>query len=294
MEMTNDQVKAELSSQLSALNEAKDKLAAVDLAMARIEFKTDGTIVEANDAFLGAIGYRMDEIRGQHHRMFMFQDQLTDGSYDTHWSDVAAGRAISGDFRRRSKSGEEIWISASYTPVKDENGHTYKVIKFARDITDRVQAVDAMQRGLQLLAAGDLTKPVTEELSGDYDSLRQNFNSAQDQLRSAISNVLSTARVTDTGTTSLSARTQSQASSPEETAQVIRQMTRLVEITSNTSEAARSTEVISRVLEAMQSLSESFSEISKVTSVIDQISLQTNLLALDGGGEAGLGFAVIT
>ena len=46
------------------------KIDAIGKSQAMIEFNMDGTIIAANDNFLNALDYRLEEIKGQHHRMF--------------------------------------------------------------------------------------------------------------------------------------------------------------------------------------------------------------------------------
>lgn len=38
--------------------------------MAIIEFEPNGTIIEANDNFLNAMNYSLEDIQGKHHRIF--------------------------------------------------------------------------------------------------------------------------------------------------------------------------------------------------------------------------------
>lgn len=108
---------------------------AVNNTMASIEFTLDGNIVTANQKFLDTMGYTLDEIKGKHHRMFT--DAAHAGSYVYHkfWEDLGKGISQSGEFRRLGKDHKEVWLSASYTPIKDIDGRPYKVIKFAQDIT---------------------------------------------------------------------------------------------------------------------------------------------------------------
>ena len=41
------------------------------------------------------------------------------------------------EFKRIKKNGDSIFIQASYSPVKDNKGKVYKIIKFAQDITEK-------------------------------------------------------------------------------------------------------------------------------------------------------------
>lgn len=111
-------------------------LDAINRYMAVIKFTPDGEILDANDNFLTTTGYRKDEILHQHHKMFCFDDFYRDNP--DFWSRLARGESFSGQFERKGKSGQTIWLEATYSPVLDDDGKVYKVIKFAADITARV------------------------------------------------------------------------------------------------------------------------------------------------------------
>lgn len=122
---------------------AQDKVAddtamldAINRYMAVIKFTPDGEILEANDNFLTTTGYGLDEILHQHHKMFCFDDFYRDNP--NFWNRLARGESFAGQFERRDKSGRSIWLEATYSPVLDDRGQVDKVIKFASDITARV------------------------------------------------------------------------------------------------------------------------------------------------------------
>ncbi len=111
-----------------------------------IEFKMDGTIVTANDNFLNAMGYRLDEIKGQHHRIFAEESFARSSEYKDFWAKLNQGQSFSGEFKRIGKGGKIVWINATYFPIKDKSGHYAKVVKYASDITDAVIAREEMVR----------------------------------------------------------------------------------------------------------------------------------------------------
>ena len=113
---------------------------AISQSQAIIEFELDGTIITANDNFCAALGYRLSEIQGQHHRIFMDGAEAASPEYRAFWADLADGKFRAGEFRRITKSGDEIWIQASYNPVFNEEGKPYKVVKIASDVTAQKQA----------------------------------------------------------------------------------------------------------------------------------------------------------
>lgn len=114
---------------------AMSVLDAINRVQAVIEFQLDGTIVHANPNFLAAVGYTLEEIVGQHHRIFCEPGYAASSEYQQFWQHLGDGEFHSGEFKRRAKGGRDIWIAASYNPVLGPDGKPVKVIKFATDIT---------------------------------------------------------------------------------------------------------------------------------------------------------------
>lgn len=111
---------------------------ALDRSQAVIEFEPDGTIITANDNFLGAVGYSLNEIQGKNHRIFCTDEFCNSDEYQEFWQELQSGHFKSGQFERVCSRGEVLWLEATYNPIMDSNGKVYKVIKFASDITERV------------------------------------------------------------------------------------------------------------------------------------------------------------
>ncbi|MFL0803015.1 MAG: PAS domain-containing protein [Agarilytica sp.] len=120
----------------SACKELADKMDAVNRAQAVIEFDLSGNILHANDNFLNLMGYRLDEVVGQHHAIFIEDEDRRSQEYQSFWSNLGRGQHFVSEFRRVTKSKETVWIHASYNPLLDDNGKPYKVVKFATDITE--------------------------------------------------------------------------------------------------------------------------------------------------------------
>ena len=117
--------------------EAQAKLDAIDKSQGIIEFHMDGTIVTANDNFLSCLGYRLDEVQGQHHRIFCDTAYANSNDYRAFWEKLNRGEFDSNEYKRLGKGGKEAWIQASYNPIMDLNGKPFKVVKFATDVTDQ-------------------------------------------------------------------------------------------------------------------------------------------------------------
>lgn len=115
----------------------RDDLNAIRQNLAYIEFTPDGTILDANDHFLAATGYTLDEIHGHHHRLFCERAYTASDEYAAFWDNLAQGHPNRGTFGRRTKSGRTIWLEASYFPVRNTDGKVVKIIKIAADVTDK-------------------------------------------------------------------------------------------------------------------------------------------------------------
>src|SRR5206468_38555 len=137
------------------LEEFRSLWATTEKERAVVEFSPDGVVLRANANFLALTGYRADEVVGSHHRMFCDAAYANSAAYQEFWVMLGSGREMNGDFRRISKTGGEIWINGSYTPVMDDSGLVHKVVKVATDITaartvaddhaGKVRAIDRAQ-----------------------------------------------------------------------------------------------------------------------------------------------------
>lgn len=145
----------------------KEEIKALHRVQAVIEFSLDGTILTANENFLKALGYELDEIQTQHHAMFCEPEFAKSMEYKKFWQRLAKGEFIAGEFKRFAKDGSEIWINASYNPVFDADGNPFKVIKFATDVTavklqnseyeGKIQAISKAQAVIEFNMDGTIT-----------------------------------------------------------------------------------------------------------------------------------------
>jgi methyl-accepting chemotaxis protein len=117
--------------------DAQAQVAAINRSQTVIEFAMDGTILTANQNFLNALGYRLEEIKGKHHSMFVPADQRDSADYRAFWAALNRGEYQAAEYKRIAKGGREVWIEASYNPVLDGNNKPIKVVKFAIDITQK-------------------------------------------------------------------------------------------------------------------------------------------------------------
>jgi len=312
------------ASARTAQREMEAKLAALMRSQAVIEFELDGTIITANENFLGAVGYTASEVIGRHHSMFMDPAEAQSQTYRDFWRRLNQGEFIASKFRRLGKGGREVWIQASYNPMLDDSGRPYKVIKFAADITESVRGeyerakaeadraaeeqnavVAALADCLRGLSQGDLTAHIDSPFQGAYGRIRDDLNQAVDAVRAAMSAIAGSTVSLRTGcdeisqaSDDLSRRTEQQAAALEETAAALDEITATVRRSADgakqassvasaaRADAERSGEVVRQAVQAMGAIEQSSGKISQIIGVIDEIAFQTNLLALNAGVEA--------
>lgn len=302
------------------LKSAEDagKIDALSRAQAIIEFTPAGEVLTANDNFLSALGYSLAEIQGKHHSMFCETDYTRSDAYKEFWRKLSSGQLVADEFMRIGKGGRKVFIQASYNPIFDLNGRVFKVVKFATDVTGRVENVEQLARCLTNFADGDLSQTIERPFIPSLERLRTDFNSASEKLKGAMATVAQNAKAISAGSNEirtaaddLAKRTEQQAASVEETAAALEEITTTVKDSSRRAEEAgrlvarardhaeHSGQVVRDAIGAMDQIETSSREISNIIGVIDEIAFQTNLLALNAGveaaraGEAGKGFAVV-
>jgi methyl-accepting chemotaxis protein len=274
------------AAKVEAMNNER-QLGEANRIQAVIEFDANGTVLNANDNFLACLGYRLDEIKGQHHRMFVDPAYAGSAAFNQFWADLRAGKFHTSEYKRFGKGGKEVWIRASYNPRVDASGKVTRVVKLATDITSQKNAEDSLALTVKQVAHNaQSVASAAEELSATAQQLSSNSEETTAQ-----------AGVAAAASEQISKNVGTVATSAEEMNASVR------EIAKNASQAARVASEAVHVAQAtnqtVSKLGESSLEIGKVIKVITSIAQQTNLLALNAtieaarAGEAGKGFAVV-
>ncbi len=246
------------------------QIAAISRSQAMIEFTTDGSIVSANDNFLKAMGYRLEEVRGKHHSIFVEPAYQSSRDYAAFWENLKRGEFQAGQYKRIGKGGKTVWIEGAYNPIFDEKGKVSKVVKFATDISAQMELL----ANLKVL-------------------IDKNFGEIDDAIARTSSEALSASKAAE----ETSQNVQTVAASAEELAasvgEISQSMSKARSATENafdrTVAVGTSTEKLTNAAQAMNG----------IVGLIQNIAGQINLLALNAtieaarAGEAGKGFAVV-
>ncbi|MFM9889229.1 MAG: PAS domain S-box protein [Rickettsiales bacterium] len=170
-------IQSDVTSTKEKALESSSQIDAMNRSQATIAFTMDGNIVTANQNFLNAMGYTMEEIVGKHHRMFVAQDEVNSTAYTEFWERLRNGKFDSRVYKRITKSGREIWLQASYNPIIDTAGRIVKIVKYATDVTRVIQTgaiAEEASANVQNVAAA------IEEMSSSVQEISSNMSKSRD------------------------------------------------------------------------------------------------------------------
>ena len=247
---------ADLHGQVEAINKSQ----------AVIQFDLGGHVLTANQNFLDTVGYRLDEIQGKHHSMFVPPEERGSQAYLMFWEKLKRGDYQAAQFRRIGKGGQEIWIEASYNPILDLNGKPFKVVKYAIDVTSQAK-------------------------------LFANLTTMIGEVNTAVAHSNSQAELATGASSEAFGNVQTMAASAEELAVSAREIAVMMV---KSDEATQAAQAQARAAEgATLRLSDTSSSMGGIVELIRNIASQINLLALNAtieaarAGESGKGFAVV-
>jgi methyl-accepting chemotaxis protein len=158
---------SDLTRTIETSREHESLIKALMRSTAVIEFDLDGTILTANERFLATVGYRLEQIRGKHHRMFCEPAEVNSAGYQAFWDKLRRGEYVAERFKRIDAHGRVIWLEASYNPIFDAHDVLYKVVKFATVITDQVNQEQAVAEAADVAYNTSLGTDVSAQKATD-------------------------------------------------------------------------------------------------------------------------------
>lgn len=319
-------VRYDITEQEIERQNMKGILAAIDASYAYTEFDSDGNVLTANQNFLQLFGYQKEDVIGKPHWMFVAPDYAKSSSYGEFWMDLKNGQDKNDVFKRITKTGDEIWIQAIYSPVKDEMGRVVKVVKISTDITQQVKdnieyknRVKGYSEFISKVAKGDLRQRIDADGNNELSVIGGNLNAMVESLTNithqmgeanstlllALEQIQSTVNAQAAGASQQAAAVSEITVTLEEvrstSAQNLVKTKQLGEVAERVRrEGVQGQQILEQAVNGMEvirerveniartilALSEQTQQIGEITNVVSNIAQQSKMLALNASIEA--------
>lgn len=196
-------IASDITEHIEKTNIQHGILAALDRSTAIISFSLDGTILDANNVFLNAVGYKLSDIKGKHHKIFCPSHIVNSDAYKRFWQDLNQGQFIQGLFERIDAKGNPMWLEASYNPIFDSNNNLIRVVKFATNVTEQTVNINAASEAVYSTATeteqvsdqaqGVLSSSISamDDIAENVEVVAQNISSLNEQFEK-INNIVGT------------------------------------------------------------------------------------------------------
>lgn len=319
-------VRYDITEQEIERQNMKGILAAIDTSYNYIEFDPDGIILAINQNFLQLLGYQKEEVIGKHQRIFEDPDYAKSSDYGQFWADLKNGQDKKDVYKRITKSGDEVWIQAIYSPVKNEMGRVVKVVKISTDITQQVEAnidyknrVKGYSEFISKVAKGDLRQRIDVGGSNELTVIGGNLNAMVESLMNITNQMGAANNTLLVALAQIQSTVNAQAAGASQQAAAVSEITVTLEEVRSTSaqnlaktkqlgevaervrrEGAQGQQILEQAVAGMGvirerveniahtilALSEQTQQIGEITDVVSSIAQQSKMLALNASIEA--------
>lgn len=161
----------ELQQAQQEMHRRHQEMDAILATMSTLELDPDGSVIKANDIFLGLTGYSSSYLNGRAYKSLIPGDDNDTTQFEMMWSSILSGRSFSGEFRIRNSTGDIIWMAGNFTPIAGPDGRPYKIMLISLFTTHDKEKVMELQ---ELVAAFKSCFPMAE-INSDFT-----FRSASD------------------------------------------------------------------------------------------------------------------
>ncbi len=149
------------------------QLNAIGKSQGVIELDLEGYIIKVNQTYCEMLGYQEQDLLEKHVSMVLDPTFANSSAYKELWAKLKNGSTDSGQYKRIGKGGKEVWIQASYNPIKNADGKIIKIVNYTIDITD--EKLEAANNAGQIAAINKTQGVVEFDLTGKILSTNENF-----------------------------------------------------------------------------------------------------------------------
>jgi len=135
MRQNMEELQATQEESLRKSTEMEGLIEALNTSSYVIEYNLEGYIQNVNENYLSLVELSKDEVIGTHHSLNMKFTDEQQKEYDKFWKELRTGK-IQKETTKVKIKNKELIFAETYTPIRNEEGDVYKILKISTNITD--------------------------------------------------------------------------------------------------------------------------------------------------------------